>query len=212
MSKNEIPKALWSSDNDWGIPTLRADLCADALDLPMVQWGTRCRKAYMNGTWSFYVDDYRFTGLWRDSTSVMRSGCINVVEPNFSIFTSTTPAEAIYQIYRKRYLARTWQELAGIKVFVDLNVPLEFQEMNLLGVPRGWRAYATRGYTDRLEALEEEYRIAKEHAETEHILFIVYGGGNKVKHWAKSNPGITWVTEQQDLSSGNKRRSILQDV
>lgn len=211
MAKHEVPKALWSSDNDWGVPTLRLDLCADALDLPVVQWGTRCRKAYMNGTWSFYVDDYRFNALWRDSSAVMKSGCINTIEPNFSIFTYTSPAEALFQIYKKRYLARTWQEMAGIKIFVDMNVPLEFQEMNLLGVPKGWRAYATRGYTDRLEDLEEEYRIAKEHAGSDYIQFLVYGGGNSVKHWAKDHTGVMWVTEQQDLSSGNKRRSILQD-
>jgi len=211
MAKHEIPKALWSSDNDWGIPTLRADLCSDALDLPVVQWGTRCRKAYMNGTWSFYVDDYRFNYLWRDSSTVMKSGCINVIEPNFSIFNYTAPAEAMYQIYKKRYLARTWQEMAGIKVIVDMNVPLEFQEMNLLGVPRGWRSYATRGYTDRLEDLEEEYRIAKNHAESDYIQFVVYGGGNRVKQWTKEHTGVIWVTEQQDLNSGNKRRSILSD-
>lgn len=211
MRKTDIPKTIYSSDNDWGIPLLKESLQADFVDLPVLQWGTRCRKAKMNGTWSFYVDDYRFNALWSNPSTVINTGCINVIEPNFTILPHTTPAEAIYQIYRKRYLSRTWQELAGIKILVDLNVPLEFQDMNLLGVPKGWKSYATRGYTDRLEALNEEFIIAKKHAGTDDILFLVYGGGIRVKDWSVQN-AVTWIPEQQDLSSGNKRRLILEEI
>jgi hypothetical protein len=196
MVKADIPETRYSSDNDWGVPMLMERLHADCLDLPLLQWGTRCRKARMNGTWAFYVDDYRFSALWRDPSPVIRSGCINVIEPNFSIYEYSQPAEALYQIYRKRHLARTWQELAGIKVFVDMNVPLQYAEMNLLGVPRGWRSYATRGYTDRLEILEEEYALAQRHADTSDLLFVVYGGGKLVRDWATQR-AVNWYPEQE---------------
>lgn len=211
MRKSDVPRTVFNSDNDWGIPSLNDRLCADFIDLPLVQWGTRSRRNKMNGVWGFYVDDYRFNGLWSNPQTVINTGCISVIEPNFSIFPYTPPAEALYQIYKKRYLARLWQELAGIKIFVDLNVPLEFQELNFLGVPKGWRAYATRGYSDRLELLNEEHALAKKHASGNDLLFIVYGGGIKVKDWCISN-NVYWFTEQQDLSSGNKRRTILENL
>ena len=193
----DMPDALWPTDNDEGIPLLRLDLQADAVDLPVVQWGTVRRTRPMTGTWSFYVDDYRFNRLWQDPSAVLNSACINVVEPNFSVGLNTPRAVALYQIYRKRWLARLWQEFRGIRVFVDLNVARRYAQENLLGVPPGWRAYATRGSSRYLDDLDFEYGLACEKRGNEDILFVVYGGNRETQKHAQAR-GWIWLMEQQD--------------
>lgn len=207
-SRRDIPDSLWPTDNDAGVPTLRLDRCADAVDLPVVMWGTRARSRRMFGTWGFYVDDYRFNALWADPSPILNSGCVNIIEPNFTIHDQLPNAVALYHTYRKRYLARTWQELGGIRVFVDLNVPPTHAAMNLLGVPAGWRAYATRGYADRLHQLEGEVARAIEHRGSDDILFLVYGGGAKVRDYCLAR-GLIWVPEQQDVA---QRRALAASV
>ena len=108
-------------------------------------------------------------------------------------------AFALFQIYRKRWLARWWQSV-GIRVFVDLNVAEQFYDLNLLGVPNGWKAWATRGYNERVDSTEREYQMAIEYAGTPSILFVVYGGGKKVKEACKSN-GWAWFDEQQNQNA-----------
>lgn len=64
-------------------------------------------------------------------------------------------------------------------------------------MPRGWRAFATRGYSDRLNKLAFEYSIAKDWAQGATPLFIIYGGGNECRRFAQQtgciyiNPVVT---------------------
>ncbi len=75
--------------------------------------------------------------------------------------------------------------------------------MNLTGVPKGWRAYATRGYSEQIDALEAELGIAEKHA-GDSVLFLVYGGGKSIKQWSKGNAGrgVIWIPEDADLAKG----------
>ncbi|NLF00813.1 MAG: DUF4417 domain-containing protein [Anaerolineales bacterium] len=196
------PDAVWPTDNDWGVPLLDINLQARALDLPFVPWGTGNypRKSKMPGTWHFYTEDYRFENLWADPAPVVLSRCINAVEPNFSCYDQMPPAVALWQIYRKRWIARWWQSF-GIRVFADLNVAEPHYALNLLGVPKGWTAWATRGYTKRMALTEREYEMACEHAGTTSILFVVYGGGVQVKEMCQSR-GWLWFDEERNLKEG----------
>ena len=81
----------------------------------------------------------------------------------------------------------------GIRVFVDLNVANKFYAFNLLGVPKGWSAFCTRGYEDRVNALSFEYEIAKRVSDGNNLTFVVYGGGEVIKQWCKEN-GAVYVT------------------
>lgn len=196
------PDAVWPTDNDWGVPLLDINLQARALDLPFVPWGTGNypRKSKMPGTWHFYTEDYRFENLWADPAPVVLSRCINAVEPNFSCYDQMPPAVALWQIYRKRWIARWWQSF-GIRVFADLNVAEPHYALNLLGVPKGWTAWATRGYTERMVLTDREYEMACEHAGTTSILFVVYGGGVQVKEMCQSR-GWLWFDEERNLKEG----------
>lgn len=186
----KAPDAVFPSDNEWGIPSLLPSLQASLLVAPFAGWGMVARSTRMVGTWHFYVDDYRFDHLWEDPSGILRTGCVAVVEPNVSVYQDMPRAVALWAIYRKRWIARWWQE-CGIKVLVDLNVARHHAELNWLGIPKGWKAYATRAYEKRLEGTEEEYREAVDHAGTNEILFVVYGGGKKAEEMARSN-GWIW--------------------
>ena len=146
----------------------------------------------MPGTWALYVDDYRFQSIWRDPDAVPRTGCVAAVEPNWSVFDETPRAEALWQIYRKRWVARYWQTM-GVEIWVDLFVAHAHDEVSLLGVPRGWQRYATRGAAEHIDSLERELEMAREHAAGSRFTLLVYAGGKPVADWALSKPEVIHV-------------------
>lgn len=194
----QVPDALWPSDNDWGVPLLDVNHMATAVELPVEAWGrgSGARTKQTRGTWHFYTEDYRFQALWDDPSPVVRSGCAAVVEPNFSCYTDMPPAVALWRIYQKRWLARYWQSF-GIKVFADLNVAEPHYALNLLGIPKGWTAWATRGYTERMASTVKEWEMACEHAGTDNICYWVYGGGKQVQKLCRER-GWVHILEQRD--------------
>lgn len=92
----------------------------------------------------------------------------------------------------------------GIRVFVDLNVASKFYKLNMLGVPVGWSSFATRGYSDRLHYLEFEYQIAKSYANDNELLFVVYGGGEKVRQFCKEH-GAIYINPLIDMKKKAKK-------
>ena len=196
-----VPDTIWPSDNDYGIPLLDITKQADAFDLPIKTWGST-RRGREAGTYHFYTDDYRFSALWDNPEQPIAAGVVNLVEPNFTITATDPPALTIWRTYQKRWLARYWQS-RGARIFVDLNVSTGHDGINLLGVPKGWMAYASRGYSAQLQALDAEVSIAESHAGAV-PLFLVFGGGKLVKAWCKDNAtrGVVWYPENMDLAKG----------
>lgn len=180
--------ASYPSDNDAEIPNLRMDMMATECTKPFCAWGEQKRTFNMcyQGVLHFYVDDYRFNSLYEHPEKILKMHPKNIVEPNFSLYADTPIAFGLQAIYKKRWIARCMQE-RGIKVFVDLNVNAKFYKLNMLGVPMGWTAFCTRGYSDRLNNLEYEYEIAKAWAQGEEPLFVIYGGGSACKFFAQRN-------------------------
>ena len=70
--------------------------------------------------------------------------------------------------------------------------------INFLGVPRGWRAYATRGYNSSADYLKLEYQWACKWAESDDIIFMVIGGGKEVQRVA-TDMQWTWIPERMDV-------------
>ena len=203
-SRWDVPDALWPSDNDFGIPLLDINMQALSIDQPCAVWGVAERTANMKGTWLFYTEDYRYEALWTDPSGVINTSCINAVEPNFSCYSNMPSVVAMWQIYRKRWIARWWQSM-GVCVIVDLNVAPVHYAFNRMGIPAGWRTFATRGYSNRLNECHAEYQQACEIAGGGVTpLFVVYGGGQAVKDECKLN-GWLWIPEAQDM---RKKRRI----
>lgn len=184
----------WPSSNDLEVPDLLIERAPVGPDMPLVPWGSRSRAKQFRGAWHFYVDDYRFAQVWTNPESVVATGALAAVECNFSIFDQTPFPVALNAIYQKRWLARYWQE-RGLAVWVDLNVSETHSELNILGVPKGWRHYATRGYDERLDDLTREVALARVHAGTEPIV-LVYGGGAAVAGHCAQLPGCLHFPEK----------------
>lgn len=185
--RSMLTDCLYESNNIYDIPTLSLKEQGGKLVLPLAPYGADSRLRKDIGTYHFYVDDYRFEAIWKDPTKVLLSGCKAIVEPNLSLFDTTPIAYGLQQIYKKRWIARYFQE-CGIKVYADLNVSRKFQEYNKMGIPDGYNAFFTRGYTDRISHLDEELEIAKQISGLDTPNLIIYGGGAKIHEYcAKHN-------------------------
>lgn len=184
---------LYPSNNEYEVPCLLTDNQPIHLELPFTPWGVEGRYKKGISTYHFYVDDYRFERLFKDPIKLLMSGCRAVVEPNCSIHDQTPVAYALYQIYRKRYLARYLQE-CGLQVWVDLNVAPRFMDYNLLGVSHGYNAFFTRGVSGWQEHLQLCLDKAREVSGLEHPNLCVYGGGRDIEQWCRER-SIFWTPE-----------------
>lgn len=192
---------VFPSDNEWGIPMLDAGLQAEMLTLPAMLWGAGKRtQKVAGGTVLFYLDDYRFEALFRDPAPIVLSRALAIVEPNFSVYMDTPKAMALYQTYKKRWIARYCQHY-GVRVWVDLYA--SHDAINLIGVPEGWRSYATRGNVN-VENIEATYQKAIAHRGGDDVLFLVYGGGDKCELYCRER-GWLWLPEYMDMRRKWKR-------
>lgn len=201
---NYIPDCLFPSDNDAEVPMLRLDMQPKYCEIPFLCFGEQKRTFQMNGqgTLHFYTDDYRFQSVYENPGKILQHNPASIVEPNFSLFNEMPVAFGLQAIYKKRFIARAMQE-RGINVFVDLNVAAKFYKLNMLGVPMGWSSFCTRGYSDRLHYLEFEWQLAKSYAGDNPLLFVIYGGGNECKRFAKEH-GCVYVTPVVTLKHKQK--------
>lgn len=177
---------LYPSNNEYQIPTLMLDAQPVHLELPFAPWGAEGRYKKGITTYHFYVDDYRFEALFKDPVKLLMSGCRAIVEPNCSIHDQTPVAYALFQIYKKRYLARYLQE-CGVQVWADLNVSPHYEEYNRLGIPDGYNAFFTRGVSGWLETTERHYEMARRISGMDRPNIIVYGGGSDVRSWCEKH-------------------------
>ncbi len=194
-----IPDQLFPCDNDLEIPSLDINMQAQTCDIPFLCFGEQKRTLNMNGTGTvhFYTDDYRFTAVYDHPEKIYKQHApMNIVEPNYSLYNDTPISFGLREIYKKRWLSRAMQS-KGIRIFVDLNVAQKWYQLNMIGVPRGWRSFATRGYSDRVNNLAFELEIAKDWAEGSTPLFVIYGGGDVCRRFAQQhgciyiNPVVT---------------------
>lgn len=185
------PDCLFPTDNKLEIPTLRLDMQAEYCEIPFVCFGETKRTYKMKGTGTlhFYTDDYRFNSLYDHPEKILAMNPSCMVEPNYSVFTDTPIAFGLQSIYRKRWIARMMQE-HGIRVFVDLNVAPKYYQVNLFGVPKGYRSFCTRGSEDRMSQLDNEYHLACMRAGSKDILFVVYGGGDLCRKWCSEHSAV----------------------
>lgn len=204
-----IPDTLFPTDNDAEIPTLRLDMQAEDITNPFLCWGEQKRTTNLLGLGSlhFYCDDYRYTALYDHPEQILKANPRNIVEPNYSLFSDMPIAFGMQRIYKKRWIARAMQE-RGIRILVDLNVNQKYYKLNMLGVPIGWRAFATRGYSERLANLEYEYEIACNWSKGEEPLFVIYGGGAECRRFAQQHSGCIYtnplVTTKSSLKALKK--------
>jgi hypothetical protein len=146
LKSTDVGDWIFPTDNDFSIPLLSKDLQPRGLELPTNRWGARARRDRIEGgTFHFYTDDYRFEALWKSPAPVVNSGAHAVAETNFSTNDEMPLAVFLWHLYRKRWLSRYWQSY-NVEIWADLAVAPRYRQYALLGVPAGWRAYATYSF------------------------------------------------------------------
>jgi len=202
----DLKDVLFESNNEFEIPNLLLDRQAGKLELPFVDYSSARRRLNV-ATVHFYVDDYRFDNIWKSPAKILTENISAATEPNTSTSHTMPIAYGLQQIYKKRWIARYWQE-NGLLIYADLNVSPKFYEYNRMGIPKGYNAFTTRGSYDMLHNLEAELEIAKEISGLQMPNLIVYGGGVTIKKFCMENSllyveqymterknHIKWVTE-----------------
>lgn len=200
---------IYPSDNIYGIPTLRLDKQPQCgLLLPIDGWGHKNRRRRGVNTWHFYTDDYRFENVWHHPDVILKTLCKDVIEPNFSIFDTTPLAQGLYQIYKKRWVSRYFQE-HGLNVYVDLNVPQAYRQYNLLRVPQGYNAFATRGCANKTDDLIAEIQVARDISGYDIPNMIVYGGGEAVRDICLQS-SVLYVNDSLSVLKSHKSKEVPQ--
>lgn len=184
--ESKLNDCIYPSNNSLEIPTLDIAKQAGNLILPVAPWGADSRLRKDVSTYHFYTDDYRFEAIFKDPIKLLVSGVKQIVEPNLSLYDTTPIAYGLSLIYKKRWISRYFQE-CNIKVYADLNVSQKFYEYNILGLPEGWNAFFTRGYSDRIEYLKMEHEIARRISGLQVPNLCVYGGGRKINDYCLKN-------------------------
>lgn len=194
IDRYNVEDCLFPTNNDLEIPVLRLDMQPSCASIPFVCFGEQKRTYNMNGTGTlhFYTDDYRFSAVYEHPERILQHNPMNIVEPNFSLFHETPIAFGMQAIYKKRFIGRAMQE-RGIRVFADLCSDPKFYKLNMIGIPRGYSSFCTRGYSDRINQLAFEHEMAKFISNGNPLLFVVYGGGQLVKEYCNEN-GLIYVT------------------
>jgi hypothetical protein len=176
LKAEDVGDWIWPSDNDFAIPLLLKDVQPRGLELPTNRWGARARRDRVEGgTFHFWTDDYRFEALWKNPAQVVNSGCNAVAETNFSTNDEMPLAVFLWHLYRKRWLSRYWQSY-GIEIWADLAVAPRYRQYALLGIPKGWNAYATYSFGSHgMETVEAEAAFAEDHAGGDPLIWVVCG-------------------------------------
>lgn len=194
-----VEDVLYPSDNRLDIPNLRKDRQAGYLVVPLAAYGTG-RKMTNAKTIHFYVDDYRFDALWKFPARLLATKAKAIIEPNFSTFDTMPLALGLQFIYKKRWLARYYQEF-GIRVYADLNVSSKFYHYNKMGIPEGYNAFATRGYANMVDRLEAELNIARQISGLQVPNLLVYGGGQEINEFCCQN-NIVYIHDFMTAKGG----------
>ena len=175
------PNDIFPSSNDWGIPDLDLNMQPDTTDIDWLKWGVQQRTATHDGGIHFYTDDYKFSAVWDKPDDLLETGCSVAVELNFSTWANMPRALAMTDIYKKRWLARYWQQ-HGVRLWVDVNTSPHLHDLNFLGVPKEWRYFATRylasfddGTVAGYDATMKDWQAIVDHTGTEDCVLLVYG-------------------------------------
>jgi hypothetical protein len=223
---SEVPDCVFPSSNSEGVPDLDLSMQGDFMDYP-AQWGVFSRSTEMAGHCiTFWEDDYRFNALgtavehghhwrklWERPAKVWESKAPSFVEVNFSTSNAQPYYRALWQIAKKRHLSCLFQQMGKMRCWVDMNVAERWEEMNLLGVPAGWLAYAThyQKYYD-LDLLAHQVELARERAGTDMIRFAVFAHNKDVERYCQ-RAGLIYCGEDwsaRDASKKQKRIAMLE--
>ena len=99
-----------------------------------------------------------------------------------------------------------------MRCWVDLNVAPRWWEENLLGVPLGWKAYATRVHkNDSLNSIADQGALAESQAGTDQIKFAVYGHRKEIERLCQK-AGWIYIDEQATIWQKRDEAKIMKKI
>lgn len=130
--------AVFDSDNEWGIPSLRTDRLSTETPTVayrktdhgpsgagyMVLWHGSSPDDWRGSIPGFYLFDQEFEGIWqhapRMSYKLWTLGVRDIISPDFSAWAADPKVVWLWQQYRNRWVTRYWQEV-GMRVIPNFN-------------------------------------------------------------------------------------------
>lgn len=96
-------------------------------------------------------------------------------------------------------------------MLVDIALDPAHRDLALLGVPKGWRSYSTYTYTKNhpIEWIFDDYKQACDHAGTDEIIFVVYGGEKSVHSICLEHGWLWFPAHQQNYFRNIKGESKM---
>jgi hypothetical protein len=112
-------RALFGSDNEWGIPALPATrrVPARLVAYNDRQATTAAARRADDAAVHFFLDDYRFETVWtKPERGLSRCRAVGaVLTPDFSLWTTMPTAMQLWQVYRSRWCG-AWLRHHGVTV------------------------------------------------------------------------------------------------
>jgi hypothetical protein len=109
-------RALFATDNEWGIPTLPAARFEPAR---LVAYNNRhhCTAAGLGAAVHFFLDDYRFETVWsKPERGLSRCRTVGAaLTPDFSLWSNMPRVMQLWQVYRSRWCG-AWLLHHGVTV------------------------------------------------------------------------------------------------
>jgi hypothetical protein len=138
-------RALFATDNEWGIPTLPA---ARLVPARLVSYNDRravervaagpCAAGSATAL-HFFLDDYRFETVWsKPERGLSRCRAVGAaLTPDFSLWSNMPPAMQLWQVYRSRWCG-AWLLHHGVRVVptVSWSTP-DTYPFAFAGIPAG---------------------------------------------------------------------------
>jgi Domain of unknown function (DUF4417) len=114
-------RALFPSDNEWGIPALPA---AGWLPARLVAYNARrqIETAGLDAAVHFFLDDYRFEVCWsKPERAISRPQRLGAaLTPDFSLWADMPLSMQLWQVYRSRWCG-AWMLHHGIRVIPTIS-------------------------------------------------------------------------------------------
>jgi hypothetical protein len=131
-------RAIYPSDNDWGIPALP---WTNRTPARLVSYASRSEidRVGDDAAVHFFLDDYRFETVWtkpeRGLSRIVRVG--SALTPDFSLWRDMPVAMQLWQVYRSRWCG-CWLAEHGVQVIPTISWSTEASfEFAFLGVSVG---------------------------------------------------------------------------
>jgi hypothetical protein len=227
------PYMVFPSDLPYGMPPLRADMCAEippnlkcfagqqvTPDDGETMWLWLWRSDSLRGLprdrhmIGFYVDDYRFDCLYDETAKyvakILNLGTRVCIAPNYSMFAEGVPEMlSMFNAFKARYVSRYMQE-AGIAVIPDINWGnVSSYQYAWLGIPKGVPAVSVQlqntASADEFKRACSGLRAALDAIEPRSLL--VYGSRPAQKIIDEVRPGVpvTFVLNRSTIKASHIR-------